>query len=431
MIKEVKINLFDLIISLSTAVDLVSQAVTNHHKEVAYIASSIARELGLSREEESELIIAGALHDMGALSLKERLETLNFEVEFPHQHAERGYRLIKVFEPLSKIAYLVRYHHVPWKGGEGSDFKGEPVSLGSHILHLADRVDVLIDKKREILGQAKGIVEKIEEFAEKMFMPELVRAFKSVAGREYFWLDAAGSSIDQILSSRISLSTIELNLDNLLSLSKLFSQIIDFRSHFTSTHSSGVAVSAEALARFVGFSEKECQEMKIAGYLHDLGKLAISREILEKPGKLTPEEFNLIRSHTYYTYRILEPIAGLEVINSWASFHHERLDGRGYPFHHQGENLSLGSRIMAVADVFTALTEDRPYRKGMEGERALEILQEMAESSALDSNIISLLKVHFKEINSSRMVSQKASVENYQKFTQSLENIEDEATEGI
>lgn len=420
MIKEVKVNLFDLIMSLSTAVDLVSQVMANHHKEVAYIASSIARELGLSREEESELIIAGALHDTGAISLKERFETLNFEVEFPHRHAELGYRLIKIFKPLSKIAHLVRYHHVPWSGGEGSEFEGEKVPLGSHILHLADRVDVLIDKKREILGQVKALGEKIEEFAGKMFLPELVGAFKRVATREYFWLDVAGPSIDQILSRRMSLATIELNREGLLNLSQLFSQIIDFRSRFTSTHSSGVAVSAEALARFVGFSEKESQEMKIAGYLHDLGKLAVPTEILEKPGKLTPEEFNLIRSHTFYTYRILEPIGDLEVINSWASFHHERLDGRGYPFHHRDEDLSLGSRIMAVADVFTALTEDRPYRKGMEGGRVLEILQEMAESSALDSHIVSLLEAHFEEINSTRIASQKAAAKNYQKFTRSL-----------
>ena len=199
-------------------------------------------------------------------------------------------------------------------------------------------------------------------------------------------------------------------------MSKLFSYIIDFRSRFTATHSSGVAASSEALSRLVGFSERECRMMRIAGHLHDLGKLAVPAEILEKPAKLTEDEFNIIRSHTFYTYRILEPIGDLDVINTWGSFHHERLDGSGYPFHHKAQDLSLGSRIMAVADVFTAITEDRPYRKEMPSERALQVLQQMADSSALDSNIVSLLRVHFDEINSSRIAAQAGASKEYQEF---------------
>ncbi|MFQ6083564.1 MAG: HD-GYP domain-containing protein [Candidatus Aminicenantia bacterium] len=421
MIRESKIHQFDLIMSLSSAVDLVSQVVANHHKRTAYIASSIAAELGLSKEEQNDLVIAGALHDIGAISLKERLDTLNFEIEDPHRHAELGYLLIKTFEPFSKIALLVRSHHVPWSEGNGSEFRGKPVPMGSHILHLADRVDVLINIQKEVLGQVKDIYNKIENHAGKMFVPELVEAFKSLTTKEYFWLDAVAPSIDQILSRQVRLATIGLDLDGLLSLAKLFSQVIDFRSRFTSTHSSGVAVSAEVLARLVGFSERECQQMKIAGYLHDLGKLAVPVEILEKPGKLTEDEFNVVRSHTFYTYRILEPISALDVINTWASFHHERLDGTGYPFHHKGQDLSLGSRIMAVADVFTAITEDRPYRKGMASNKALQVLQKMADNSVLDPNIVSLLRLHFDEINSLRIATQKTSVEDYQKFMESLD----------
>lgn len=421
MIREFKLNLFDLVMSLSTAVDLVSRAVANHHKRVAYLASCIAQQLGLSREEESELIIAGALHDIGAISLKERLEAMNFEIEYPFRHTEAGYCLVSVFEPFSKIARLIRYHHVPWNWGQGSVLEEEPVPLGSHILHLADRIDVLIDKEREVLGQVRSIRERIEAFSGKMFVPELVEAFKSLSVKECFWLDAVGPSIGQILRRRMNLARVELDLEGLLNLSRLFSQVIDFRSQFTSTHSRGVAATAETLARLIGFSESECRLMRVAGYLHDLGKLAVPAEILEKPGGLTPEEFNVIRSHTYYTYRILEPIKDLEVVNTWASFHHERLNGTGYPFRYRDEDLSLGSRIMAVADVFTALTEDRPYRKGMEAERTFEVLEQMVESVVLDPRVISLLKDHFDEINSSRIASQKASVECYQMFAQSVE----------
>lgn len=290
--------------------------------------------------------------------------------------------------------------------------------MGSHILHLADRIDVLINKQQEILGQVKGIVERIKEFSGKMFMPELVDAFMSLASKEYFWLSIVSPSIDSILNRFIS-TTIELNIENLLSLTKLFSHIIDFRSRFTAVHSSGVAATAEGLSRFAGFSERECKMMRIAGYLHDLGKLAVPVEILEKPAKLTEEEFNVIRSHTFYTYRILEPISGLDLINAWASLHHERMDGTGYPFHLKGQDLSLGSRIMAVADVFTALTEDRPYRRGMTRDRALEILREMAENSTLDPYVVSLLEFHFDDINSFRLSAQEASFEEYRRFLQS------------
>jgi HD-GYP domain-containing protein (c-di-GMP phosphodiesterase class II) len=420
MIKESQIPLFDLVVSLSNAIDLVSPAVVGHHKQVAYIALSIGAALGLPMEQQIELVLAGALHDSGALSLRDRLDTLRFELENPHEHAELGYLLFQRFEPLSNIALLVRYHHVPWNEGGGHEFKGKQVPMCSHILHLADRIDVLISKQQEVLGQVKGIVERIKESSGKMFMPELVEVFMSLATKEYFWLDVVSPSIDSILSNRVRLATIEMGIESLLSLAKLFSHIIDFRSRFTATHSCGVVASAEALARFAGFSERECQMMRIAGYLHDLGKLAVPTEILEKPAKLTEEEFNVIRGHTFHTYRILEPIGDLDVINAWASFHHERLDGSGYPFHHKGQDLSLGSRIMAVADVFTAITEDRPYRKGMTSDRALQVLRQMAENSALDSRVVSLLGLHFDEINSLRVAAQEASVEEYQKSLQPL-----------
>ncbi len=416
MIKEPQIPMFDLILSLSTAMDLVSSAVVNHHKQVAYIASSIGAELGLPSEQQNELVLAGALHDIGALSLKDRIDTLQFEAEKPHHHAECGYLLLKMFEPLSSVAALVRFHHVPWSEGGGSEFKGKQVPMGSHLLHLADRVAVLVTKQQEVLGQVKRVCESVVEHSGKMFMPEQVDAFMSLATKEYFWLGIASPSIGSILPGRVRLATIELGIKGLLSLAKLFSQIIDFRSRFTATHSSGVAASAESLARFIGFSERECQMMKIAGYLHDLGKLAVPAEILDKPAKLTEDEFNIIKSHTFYTYSILETISDLDVINAWASFHHESLDGKGYPFHHKGEDLPLGSQIMAVADVFTAITEDRPYRKGMTSDRALQVLQQMADNSALDSSIISLLRLHFDEVNSFRRAAQAASGEEYQQF---------------
>ncbi len=420
MIKELQIPLLDLVMCLSDSMDLVNPILVNHHQQVAYIAFSIGAEIGLPSKQQNELMLAGLLHDSGALSLKARIDALQFETVNPHEHAELGYQLLKSFEPLSTAALLVRYHHVPWSEGGGSEFKGEQVPMGSHILHLADRVAVLINKKQEILGQSRMICKRIEGLSRKKFMPQLVDAFKSLAAKEYFWLNAASQSISPALRHRVGFESIELNIEGILSLANLFRQIIDFRSRFTATHSSGVAASAEALARFIGFSERECQMMTVAGYLHDLGKLAVPAEILEKPAKLTEDEFNLIKAHTFHTYYTLNSISDFEVINTWGAFHHERLDGNGYPFHIRGNDLALGSRIMAVADVFTAISEDRPYRKGMTGKTVLQVLQQMADSSALDSSIVSLLRLHYDEINSHRKLVQTASVEEYRKFLQPL-----------
>lgn len=285
--------------------------------------------------------------------------------------------------------------------------------LGSHILHLADRVAICANKQKEILAQSAEIYHKMECNAGEIFMPELVNVLQSLAQKEYFWCDLESNKLGAVLARAVVLPTIEQDIDDLLSLAKVFSHIIDFRSRFTSTHSSGVSATATALAKFARFTERECKMMTIAGYLHDLGKLAVPTEILEKPSKLTEDEFNIMRHHPYLTYRALEVINGLETINSWASFHHERMNGSGYPFHYTGADMSLGSRIMAVADVFTAITEDRPYRKGMSEENAMYTLQQMSDHSFLDSDLIALLEEHFDDINLARKIAQAASKDEY------------------
>lgn len=401
---------------LSNAMDLISPAVVDHHKRVAYIASSISDEMGLSEEIRKDLVLAGILHDIGAISLKDRLDALYFETDFANPHAELGYRLIKTFDIFSNIAPMVRYHHLPWDNGNGSYFMGEQIPLASHILHLADRVAVLPNAKEEILKQSKKICKKITQGVGDKFVPELIDIFSSLSKRESFWFDVVSSSISQILAKSTKTEMIELNLEELLSLARLFGKIIDFRSRFTASQSSGVAATSEGLAILSGMKEQDQRLMKIAGYLHDLGKLAIPSEILEKPGKLTTEENNTIKRHAYYTYRIIETVKGLDVINTWASFHHERPDSRGYPFKHRGENLPLGSRIMAVADVFTAITEDRPYRLGMSKENALRTLQQMAGDFALDPDIVSVLEQNYDEINAIRITAQSEESREYEEF---------------
>ncbi|HIJ66209.1 MAG TPA: HD domain-containing protein [Candidatus Hydrogenedentes bacterium] len=416
MDRETRIPLFDLVACVSDALDLVSPAVVNHHMQVAYVATALAAELGLPQRQRNALTVAGALHDIGAFSAKERQDTLAFELARPHRHAKIGGMLLTMFEPFAETAGMVLFHHVPWNGGQGKEFAGVEVPLESHILHLADRIAVLVKPGPSVLGNVDAIRARISEQSGKMFAPELVSAFEGLAVKEYFWLDLASPDLKWVLRQRSQLGTLGLDINGLGRFSDLFRRLIDFRSHYTATHCSGVRATADALAQCAGFSERECHEMSVASRLHDVGKLAIPLEILEKPARLTEDEFAVMRGHVYHTFRILEPIEGLRQIRNWASFHQERLNGRGYPFHLSAPELPLGARLLAVADVFTAITEDRPYRAGMTSDEALAALDRMVDSIELDGDVVSLVRNDFDAINALRVRAQRAASEEYGEF---------------
>lgn len=420
MRKQLKVSLLDLVMCLSDSMDLVSQDLINHHKRVAYLAFKLANQLGLSKKEQNTVLLAGALHDFGAFSLEERIETLKFEFESPHRHAWIGYILLKKFEPFLEIANLIRYHHVPWDRS-GVDWQKGKVPLESGILHLADRVDILIDHRKEILSQYEIIVARIEERTGTLFDPSIVEGFKQLAAKEYFWFELTSNSVGSNLVKQSGLEDVKLDLDALLDFAKFLAQTIDVRCHFTSTHSWGVAAVSGMLGEVMGFSLNEIKMLKTAGYFHDLGKLAIPEEIIDYPGALSQNQYNIIKSHVFYTFNVLSNVDGLELINEWASLHHERLDGSGYPFHYRGEELSLGSRIVAVADVFTALTEDRPYRKGMDKLTVLKSLFKMAKANALDANVVNALRKNYKTVDSTRITAQKEAHLASQEFWEEID----------
>ncbi len=409
--KKYNVSLFDLTMCFSDAMDLISPVVVDHHKKVALIADYLGEEINLPPEKQMATILSGLLHDSGAISLKERINALQFELETPHQHSEMGYLLLNDFPHYKNIAAIIRYHHASYE-----ETKGDPkIPIESHIIHLADRISVLIKSNEPVLTQKQNVVDKINAKKGKLFDPEIVEVFENISEKESFWLDISSHKINELLASRAEQTSEIVNLDinGLLDIGRLFKRVIDFRSAFTSTHSSGVAASAEAIARQIGFSNLEQLEMRLAGFLHDLGKLAVPKEILEKPGKLTSEEYRVIKTHTYHTYRTLERIPELNTVKEWGAYHHEKLNGKGYPFRCSKDELTLGSRIMAVADVFTALTEERPYREGLGKEKVRDIISEMVEGKALDSGVVEILFNNFQEINELRAEAQDLSRQEY------------------
>ena len=413
---KIKINLKDLLICMSKAQDIMSPHLSNHHQRVAYLAFRLAEQIELPIEQQKNSFLSALIHDIGALSTDEKLDLIENEPLNINNHANKGAKLLEKFQPLQQISNIIKYHHVPWKNGEGSICDGEVIPFESHILHIADRTCSMIQSGNNVISQLPEIISEIQKKRDSIFVSGLVDALLELSKKEYIWLDLVSDYPVKTIQNNELFDILDLNVDDVVDLALVFSQIIDFRSNFTARHSAGVAKTAECLAELVGFSPYKCKMMMIAGYLHDLGKLAISNEILEKPGKLSEDEFNIVRSHTYYTYHLLESIPAFKMINEWASYHHEKIDGTGYPFHIPGEKLSLGSRVMAVSDVFTAITEDRPYRKHMDDDSVKQVLNDMVGSGALDGQVVKILLDNFQKIKDKCEAGQQAAIETYQKI---------------
>ena len=385
--KVSNINTFDVLMCLSNAIDVVSSTVSGHHIRVAYIAYKIAKQCGLNKGQIDRLVIASCIHDIGSINSEERNEILKPDYKSDGMHEEIGYYYTKESKIFNCVSDVIRYHHKEWNYGVGGDIK---VPIESQIMHLADRIDAYIDKEKTILQQVSGIINKLNERSGEYFNPEHVEAFTVIAKNESFWLYLVSNNISSLLKKDAKLPKLKLNIVDYCDLAKWFSNFIDFRSEFTSIHSMGVAESAKIIAEEMKLMPLEIVLIEISGFLHDIGKLAVSNSILEKNGKLDNVEFSVIKTHSFYTYSILKNVKEFNKIIKYASYHHEHIDGTGYPFHIKGKKMLVGSRILCVADMLTAIFEDRPYRKGMNKDQIIKLLEENGNNKYLDSDIVKI-----------------------------------------
>jgi HD-GYP domain-containing protein (c-di-GMP phosphodiesterase class II) len=407
MIINPQVPLHRLVLSMADAMDCVHHQISNHQLRVAYIATNIARRLGYKGQPLLVVFLASAFHDIGMIRSDNRMLAVHFgKLEGLGWHCEAGYRLLADQPVFATAAELIRFHHTEWDGGRGTQSSGQPVPLGSHMIHAADEIDRMVDRDAPILQQRDQIRDDIRSLAGRKLKPDCVDAVCALSESEAFWLDCASDRIYGVLLKQVDWPTMTLDESAIMPIAEVFGRLVDAASPWTATHSAGVTASAVALADRLDFSPREQTLMRAAGYLHDLGKLTIPASILDKPAGLTPDEILCMRQHTYHTFRILDTIGGMPQIAEWAAFHHERLDGTGYPFHHAGRDLTLGSRIMAVADVFTAVTEDRPYRAGMSESAAMGVLDKLVASGGLDGDVVEVLQKDFQAINATRLKEQ-------------------------
>lgn len=365
-----------------------------HGERVAYIAMRLGRYLGLSKKDLVHVTVAGLLHDIGALGC---FREYHGDPRILEKHCLEGTLAVERFPSGAILASAIKYHHeTPDPLYSALRAPSEEVPLMARILSLADQIDLRLKRRLSSHRERDEILEWITMETGILFYPEVAAAFKRVAQKEAFWLDIEQADLLQIalglLFGQWQLpATRELETGFTDDLAATFADLIDQKSKFTARHSRSVAETVERLARGQGWEEDRLHEIYVAGLLHDLGKLSIPKKILDKPGPLDSAEIDIIRTHTYYTHRLLTEAGFPTRMAEWAAHHHERLDGKGYPFALAGKGIDEGSRLMAIADIFAALTEDRPYRLAMTPGEALALIQRGA-GTMVDSDLVDLAR---------------------------------------
>lgn len=397
MKNNMTVNFGNLLLTLSEALDLADSTIYQHQHRTAFVAVEIAKYYGASPEMIERIFCAALLHDVGAISVEEKISIHNSCSVDKNLHGKKGELLLEQTPWLSNISKIVGNHHRVWLDWENTI--EDPIVFASQVIFLADFLECNINRNKYILHQIDDLIEIIRKLSDVAVNKKIVCCFLELSKREKFWLDLVSPRLYSKLLYDGPLYNIEIGYDKLSLVADLFRDIIDFKSNFTATHTSGVSACAELLSSLYGFSKDEAHLMKIAGNFHDIGKLVIPNSILEKQGRLTKEEYDVIKSHAYYTSYILDSIGGLEKVSKWASNHHEKLDGNGYPFHFKDSEIDMGSRIMSVADIYTAISEDRPYRKGMDKNRIYDIFKESTNNKLLDSKVVDLLFDNYDKVS--------------------------------
>ncbi|WP_052161765.1 HD-GYP domain-containing protein [Hoeflea sp. BAL378] len=282
-----------------------------------------------------------------------------------------------------------------WDGsGKPEGLKGDQIPLISRIALMAQVIDIFHTES----GAAAAISE-VEARSGAWFDPALVAAFATARADPDFWALLRSPELGpRVFSMKPALQSEPVDEDYLDDIAAAFSDVVDAKSPFTADHSNRVTLYTDMIAEEMGLGPAHRRWLRRAALLHDLGKLGVSNQVLDKPGKPDAEEWSSIRRHPAQSEAILNRADAFADIAPVAAAHHERLDGKGYPYGLKGEEICLEARILTVADVFDALSADRPYRAAMPISKALAILDADA-GTAFDPACIEALKSGLARLN--------------------------------
>jgi HD-GYP domain-containing protein (c-di-GMP phosphodiesterase class II) len=415
----VQFALSDVVAGLSYALDLTEGEPPGHAIRSCMIGMRLADEIDLDPADRSHLFYALLLKDAGCSANSARMAALfgaddhhakrtskrvNWSRRFPaflwalrtvapdgaararldrllaikaegevtralmQARCDRGAEIAHLLGFESPTAEAIRALDEHWDGqGQPRGLRGEEIPLLGRILTLAQTTEIF---------HAAGGVNAAWRVARRRsggwFDPALVDAFGAMRFDVAFWQTVRDDDLESWEPTDRIIVADEARLD---AIAYAFAGVIDAKSPWTYRHSDRACMIVLGLATALGADDDELSALRRAALLHDVGKLAVSNRILDKPGRLTEGEFALIREHPVVTRRILERVPGFGGLAPVAAAHHERLDGSGYPQGLSGEELTMPMRLLAVADVYEALTSERPYRAAMSSEEALAIIR--------------------------------------------------------
>ncbi len=439
-VKSEGLQLSELISALSHALDITEGQPEGHCVRCCWIGMHIGRELKLPENQLWDLYYTLLLKDLGCSSNAARIcelyltDDLQFKRDFksvgdslPHviqfvlKHtglkaglAERFRSVLTILrdgEEISQeliatrcqrgaeIARLLRFSEEVAKGiyslDEHYNGHGKPEALNGAAIPLFSRI-ALLSQVIDVFHTTDGPQAAIDEVRLRSgtwFDPQLVETFERVSKQTTFWKILASADVrSAVLRLEPSSHTVPLTEDYLDDIAAAFGQVVDSKSPYTSGHSARVALYTDLIAETLGLSLERRRWLKRGALLHDVGKLGVSNSVLDKAGKLDISEWEAVKLHAGFTETILARISAFSELALVAGAHHERLDGGGYPRGLKAEEICLETRIITTADIFDAITAERPYRGATPIPKTLEIMAENLHS-AIDPRCFDALKV--------------------------------------
>jgi HD-GYP domain-containing protein (c-di-GMP phosphodiesterase class II) len=414
----------EILSALSCALDITEGQPPGHAVRTCLIGMRLADRVGVPREDRGALFYALLLKDLGCSSNAARLCSLfgaddralkreHKLTDWSRSGPSLAYALRNAVPDASPMGRAFRVASMAFKEkGSGREMSRTRCDRGADIAAMLGFSQATREAIRTLdehwdghgmpeglsgtaiplLGRIVGLAQSVEVFTAgfgvdagitiaiqrrgRWFDPALVDALVSLAEDDDFWAQVVGRSPERHLAALEPEDEILIaDEERLDDIARAFARVIDAKSPFTYLHSERVADLAVTIGRRLHFDEADLKDLRRAGLLHDIGKLGVSTLILDKPDRLTERERAEIRVHPAYTQRILERVTAFAGIVEIASAHHERLDGKGYHLGLPAERLTPMSRALAVADVYEALTADRPYRRGLPRNEAVAILR--------------------------------------------------------
>ena len=280
----------------------------------------------------------------------------------------RGAEIALMLGMRAATAEAIRALDEHWDGGgQPRGLRGAEIPLLGRILCLAQTAEIFHAE-----GGVPAAWAVARRRAGRWFDPALVDAFGTIRDDTAFWHSLPDEGVAAWEPGERLLHAGEERLDRI---ADAFAGVVDAKSPWTYRHSDRACLIVMSLADALGAEAPLLRDLRRAALLHDIGKLAVSNRILDKPAALTPAEFAHVREHPVVTEQILARVPGCEHLATMASAHHERLDGGGYPRGLSGDELTMPMRLLAIADVYEALTSDRPYRRALASDQALALMR--------------------------------------------------------